>query len=254
MREELHFSFAGEHLTALPSGALWWPSERLLCVSDLHLGKSERTARRGGPLLPPYEVVDTLTRLEGDVAALAPRAVVSLGDSFDDMDAAEALAPGFRDWIARLMAGRDWTWITGNHDPAPLGLGGHAAEGLRCGPLSFVHVATETGAGEVSGHYHPKAALRVRGRAVSRPLLPARRGAAHPARLRHLHRRPALARPRARAADGARRARHPRGPADGRDPHAAMTHADPRRRSTGPIPLLSWVCGTMLKKSSPIAH
>jgi DNA ligase-associated metallophosphoesterase len=169
MREEMHFAFAGEPLVARPSGALWWPGEGLLCVSDLHLGKSERAARRGGPLLPPYEVIDTLTRLERDLDATRPRAVVALGDSFDDMEAAAALAPEFRAWIARLVAGRDWTWITGNHDPAPLGFGGRAAEGLRCGPLSFVHVATEDGVAEVSGHYHPKAALTVRGRAVSRP-------------------------------------------------------------------------------------
>ena len=169
MRNEKTFPFAGERLVARPSGALWWPAAGLLCVSDLHLGKSERMARRGGPLLPPYEVVDTLTRLEEDIEATDPRAVISLGDAFDDMDAARTLLPEARDWIGRLMAGRDWTWITGNHDPAPVALGGHAADGLTCGPLSFVHIATEGGTHEVSGHYHPKASLRVRGRAVSRP-------------------------------------------------------------------------------------
>ena len=169
MRNALHFAFAGCRLTALPSGALWWPEASLLCVSDLHMGKSERMARRDGALLPPYEVVDTLTRLEDDIAATGPAAVVSLGDAFDDLDAAEALAPGFSDWIARLMAGRDWTWITGNHDPAPTPLGGHAADGLTCGPLTFRHIATEDGRHEVSGHYHPKAALNLRGRTVSRP-------------------------------------------------------------------------------------
>ena len=169
MRNEHGFSFAGERMVARPSGALYWPSADLLCVSDLHLGKSERTARRGGPLLPPYEVIDTLTRLEEDIAATDPRAVVSLGDAFDDMAAVAAMVPDALDWIRRLMAGRDWTWVTGNHDPAPTGLGGHAADGLTCGPLSFVHVATSSGRAEVSGHYHPKASLRVRGRAVSRP-------------------------------------------------------------------------------------
>ena len=163
------FTFAGERLVARPSGALWWPAAGLLVVSDLHLGKAERTARRGGPLLPPYEVIDTLTRLEADVAATDPARVVSLGDSVDDMGAAEALDAAARDWLARLMAGRDWTWITGNHDPAPLGLGGHAAEGVACGPITFRHIATDGGRHEVSGHYHPKASLSVRGRAVSRP-------------------------------------------------------------------------------------
>ncbi len=163
------FTFAGERLVARPSGALWWPSAHLLVVSDLHLGKSERMARRGGHLLPPYETIDTLRRLEDDVAACDPAAVISLGDSFDDMGAADALDPDARGWLARLMAGRDWTWITGNHDPAPNGMGGHAAEGVTCGALTFRHIATRDGRHEVSGHYHPKASLSVRGRAVSRP-------------------------------------------------------------------------------------
>lgn len=169
MRNEHAFTFAGERLVARPSGALHWPAAHLLVVSDLHLGKSERMARRGGPLLPPYEVIDTLTRLEEDVAATDPAAVISLGDSFDDMGAAEALDGAARAWLARLMAGRDWTWVTGNHDPDPTGLGGHAAAGVTCGPMTFRHVATEVGRHEVSGHYHPKAQLSVRGRAISRP-------------------------------------------------------------------------------------
>ncbi|WP_289084686.1 FAD-dependent oxidoreductase, partial [uncultured Sulfitobacter sp.] len=42
------FDFCGARLTALGSGALWWADHGLLCVSDLHLGKAERIARRGG--------------------------------------------------------------------------------------------------------------------------------------------------------------------------------------------------------------
>ena len=59
------------------SGALWWPAERLLAVADLHLCRSERLARRGGALLPPYETAATLDRLAAEVAALAPARVVA---------------------------------------------------------------------------------------------------------------------------------------------------------------------------------
>ncbi len=150
-------TLAGAALTALPSGALWWAAEGLLCVSDLHLGKSERLARRGGTLLPPYETEATLDRLEALVDALDPARVVCLGDSFDDSAAAEALDEAHRLRIARMQAGRDWTWIEGNHDPGPSGLSGHHLDALRTGPLTFRHIA---GAGpDVSGHYHPKARL-----------------------------------------------------------------------------------------------
>lgn len=154
------FTLAGAALTALPSGALWWAAESLLCVSDLHLGKSDRIARREGRLLPPYEVQDTLSRLDDDLARTGARQVLCLGDSFDDLAAAESLAGPERLWLLRMQAGRRWIWIEGNHDPGPVDLGGdHLAE-MRAGPLSFRHIA-QPGAdrGEVSGHYHPKHGL-----------------------------------------------------------------------------------------------
>ncbi len=159
---------AGADLTACASGALWWEAARLLCVADLHLGKSERLARRGGALLPPYETEETLARLAAEVARLAPAVVVCLGDSFDD--AAVALAPAAAARLRGLAAGRDWIWIAGNHDPgAPAFAGGAAAE-HRVGPLVFRHVAVAgADCGEISGHYHPKLRLPVRGRALTRP-------------------------------------------------------------------------------------
>lgn len=163
------FTFCGAHLTALGSGALWWADAGLLCVSDLHMGKSERILRRGGTALPPYETLDTLNRLAADLARLPVRHVICLGDSFDDSAAAHALPDDMRGRIAALQAGRDWTWIEGNHDPAPLAMGGtHLAE-LRVGPLTFRHIAQAGATDEVSGHYHPKARVRSRGRSISRP-------------------------------------------------------------------------------------
>ncbi|MCA3487343.1 MAG: ligase-associated DNA damage response endonuclease PdeM [Rhodobacter sp.] len=159
------FTLAGQPLLALASGALYWPAQDLLCVSDLHLGKSERLARRGGTLLPPYETRETLTRLDDVLAATGARHVVCLGDSFDDGAAGGGLEEDDRLQLSALMAGRSWTWIAGNHDPAPLVPGGtHLSESATAG-LTFRHIAVPGGTGEVSGHFHPKA--RVAGR--SRP-------------------------------------------------------------------------------------
>ncbi|PWJ15027.1 ligase-associated DNA damage response endonuclease PdeM [Jannaschia seohaensis] len=169
MRNAHAFTFAGEPLTARASGALHWPARDVLVVSDLHLGKAERRARRGGSLLPPYETEDTLARLQSDILETGAAHVVCLGDSFDDLAAATGLAPRHRDWILRLMSGRAWTWITGNHDPAPPDLPGDATEALTLGLITLCHIATDADRPEISGHYHPKAAIRVRGRAISRP-------------------------------------------------------------------------------------
>ncbi|NNK65117.1 MAG: metallophosphoesterase, partial [Rhodobacteraceae bacterium] len=102
-------SLAGATLTPLPSGGLHWPEADLLCISDLHLGKSDRVARRSGTLLPPYETRDTLARIETDLTRTRARHVLCLGDSFDDLAAAQSLDEEELLWLARLQAGRRWT-------------------------------------------------------------------------------------------------------------------------------------------------
>lgn len=159
------FTLAGARLTALGSGALWWDAQRLLCVSDLHLGKSERRMRRGGSALPPYETRDTLIRLSDLVSALQPDTVVCLGDSFDDDTASRALPDAEQSQLATLMQNRRWIWITGNHDPAPADLGGEQMPELQLAPLTFRHIADPAAKAEISGHYHPKARIR----STSRP-------------------------------------------------------------------------------------
>lgn len=167
----LPFPFRGETLHALPTGALFWPARALLCVSDLHLGKSDRVARRGGALLPPYESIETLDRLAQDITATHPATVICLGDSFDDLTAAQDLADPLKARLISLMAGRRWIWIAGNHDPGPVDLAGSHLADYTDGPLVFRHIAEAGAAGEVSGHYHPKARITLRGRSISRRCL-----------------------------------------------------------------------------------
>lgn len=158
------FTFHGAALSALGEGALWWPEQSLLVVSDLHMGKSERHARRGGAALPPYEARDTIERLANLVTSTAVRNVICLGDSFDDDAAASALEPQAKDQLQALTQNYNWVWIEGNHDPAPSCYPGTSAAEITCGPLVFRHIATEgpntEARGEVSGHYHPKAMLK----------------------------------------------------------------------------------------------
>ena len=150
--------FGGIGFVARRSGALWWPDRRVLTVADLHLGRAERYARRGGPLLPPWEVADTLDRLAAEIAALDPLRVISLGDGFDDDQAGGALDAAARGRLAGMARGRDWIWVAGNHDrlpPAP-GLPGRWLPEL-AEDVTFRH---EAGAGpDISGHLHPVAPL-----------------------------------------------------------------------------------------------
>ncbi|MEP3299787.1 MAG: ligase-associated DNA damage response endonuclease PdeM [Pseudoruegeria sp.] len=163
------FRFGGTQLTALPSGALYWPDAKILCVSDLHLGKSERVARLGGPLVPPYESQETLLKLKTDIDKTAPNTVICLGDSFDDALAASKLGPQEMASVSHLQNGREWIWIEGNHDPGPVGFSGITQSTLNRQELNFCHIGTVAPQQEISGHYHPKKTITLKGRRITRP-------------------------------------------------------------------------------------
>lgn len=149
------------------SGALYWDEQRLLVVSDLHLEKGSSFAMRG-TLLPPYDTIATLGRLAAVIARHDPKVVIALGDSFHDRTAHGRLSADDRAAVAALQTGRDWIWISGNHDPElPRDLGGTVADEIAVGPITFRH--EPSGApGEIAGHLHPKARVSARGRSMER--------------------------------------------------------------------------------------
>jgi len=158
---------AGVPLLADPSGALYWPEQSLLAVADLHLEKGSSFAARG-QLLPPYDTSATLARLARLIAHYAPRVVVALGDSFHDGNGPVRLSREDRDNLYAFQRGRDWIWLTGNHDPEPAtNIGGVFHTNFTLGPLRFRHLPTSV-EGEIAGHLHPVARVVHRGRAVSR--------------------------------------------------------------------------------------
>jgi len=149
------------------AGALYWPQERLLVISDLHFEKGSSFARRG-VLLPPYDTAATLAKLTQVIARYAPVAVIALGDSFHDGGGPDRMGDTDRAALRALQAGRDWIWITGNHDPEPAkNIGGTFGAALSIGALTFRHIP-QGEAGEIAGHLHPCARVSHRGRAISR--------------------------------------------------------------------------------------
>jgi len=162
------FSISENELLALPSGALWWPDQSVLCVSDLHFGKSNRLARKGQSWIPPYENQDTLLRLEKDLDATNTKKIICLGDSFDDNEASRSLPTDEVLWITKMQTHREWIWISGNHDPSPKNLGGTFLESLEIEKLNFQHIASSKKRFEISGHYHPKIRVRVKHQSFTR--------------------------------------------------------------------------------------
>ena len=152
------------------SGALHWPSAGTLVVSDLHLETGSSFARRR-VFVPPYDTALTLDRLEAAIAATRPRRVISLGDSFHDPFGAERMPEPFRRRLCALAAGREWIWISGNHDRGcAAGMPGEAADEIVLHGVAFRHVPTAgpAAAFEVAGPLHPSARILGGGRSVRR--------------------------------------------------------------------------------------
>lgn len=164
---EARVSVAGASVVLDPAGALWLPASRTLVVADLHLEKGSSFARRG-MMLPPYDTGATLALLARLVLRRNPARLICLGDSFHDRGGFARLPEQAREHLAALQAGRDWIWVTGNHDPElPGEARGEIVASFACEGLTFRHEPSPAAAeGEVAGHLHPAARVRGRGRSV----------------------------------------------------------------------------------------
>ena len=162
-------SFAGETFFATASGALYWRRQEALLVADLHLEKASWFARLG-QFLPPYDSQATLSALTELVDATGVERLYCLGDSFHDRFGCERLPEAARAMLLGLTSRLDWVWILGNHDPGFADhCGGRLAEEAYVRGLTLRHEADPADPSpELSGHYHPKLRLNLRGRSVSR--------------------------------------------------------------------------------------
>jgi len=163
------FSFAGETFEATSSGALFWRAREALLVADLHLEKASWFARIG-QFLPPYDSHATLTALAAEVDRSGARRLYCLGDSFHDALGCDRLPASARSLLTELTSRLDWTWIVGNHDPGFADhCGGRIEDEVELGGIILRHEAVRDELRpEISGHFHPKLRVSLRGRRVSR--------------------------------------------------------------------------------------
>ena len=163
------FSFAGETFHATADGALFWPARNALLVADLHLEKASWFARLG-QFLPPYDSHATLSALSVLVERTGATRLFCLGDSFHDRFGCDRLPASARALLTELTAKLDWTWIVGNHDPGFADhCGGRLEEEVEIEGIVLRHEAVRgEERPEISGHFHPKLRVHLRGRQVSR--------------------------------------------------------------------------------------
>jgi DNA ligase-associated metallophosphoesterase len=162
-------SFADQQFLASPDGALVWPAQNAMLVADLHLEKASWFARLG-QMLPPYDSQATLSALERDIDRAGITRLYCLGDSFHDRFGCDRLPATARELLASLTSRLDWVWIVGNHDAGFIDhIGGRLADEAHVAGMTLRHEAVrDDPAPEISGHYHPKLRLHLKGRNVSR--------------------------------------------------------------------------------------
>ena len=163
------FSFAGETFYATLAGALHWPAREALLVADLHLEKASWFARLG-QFLPPYDSHATLEALAAEAERTGARRLYCLGDSFHDRFGCDRLPESARALLTKMTAALDWTWIVGNHDPGFADhCGGRIVDEVELADIILRHEAVPGDPRpEMSGHFHPKLRLHLKGRQVSR--------------------------------------------------------------------------------------
>lgn len=160
---------AGVWLLLDRSGAVYWPETQSLIVADLHFEKASSFAR-GGTFLPPYDTLKTLKKLAEAAKRFGAARIVALGDSFHDRQAGERVVDEERAAFSALAARHEFVWVRGNHDPElPGWVEGLVTEELADAPFLFRHEPQPAPAmGELAGHLHPVALVRIKGRRFRR--------------------------------------------------------------------------------------
>jgi DNA ligase-associated metallophosphoesterase len=147
-------------------GVLYWPAQKMLIVSDLHLEKGSHQAQRGY-FLPPYDTNETLTRLLRLCDEIRPKTIILLGDCFHDAKGFSRMKPEDQRLLGELRL-YDCIWIKGNHDGDYVPDGLISYEEFVHEGIAFRHEATSAPTGfEVSGHFHPKIDILHKGRYTS---------------------------------------------------------------------------------------
>ncbi|HEU4838688.1 MAG TPA: ligase-associated DNA damage response endonuclease PdeM [Micavibrio sp.] len=147
-------SFGGHDFFLHHSGALFWPSESMLIVSDLHLEKGSHFARRGF-FLPPYDSHYTISRLADVCQELQCKKLLLLGDAFHDEKGFGRLGKRERAMFKSLLAFHP-IWIRGNHDRDFVPEGFYAADIYAHKGITFRHETAPDALLDISGHFHPK--------------------------------------------------------------------------------------------------
>jgi len=151
-------------------GFIYWPRIMTIILSDLHLGKSMFWARHG-KFLPPYDNLETLSKLKKILRKLQINKIIFLGDVFHDDSGYETLEPDTIQILNEILCNYKIIFIAGNHDlnisiPKIKILKNYTKDGISFSHYPNSHVSKRKA--EIFGHFHPKISIKIRGRVISK--------------------------------------------------------------------------------------
>lgn len=159
-------SLAGEEVELLPQGAIYWPSEKIMFLADLHLGKANHF-RKAGIAVPLNIQERNLKRLTEVLEVREASDVFFLGDLFhsewnQSWQAFTEVLNAFPETEFHLVMGNHDILSSTQYDQTSLNL---HQEGLEVGPFQLDHHPNRPGEGyRLCGHLHPAVRLRGRGK------------------------------------------------------------------------------------------
>lgn len=168
MKTGVNVTFAGQELMLLPQKAVWWSSQSMLLLSDVHLGKGE-VFRRQGLAIPSGDSAYDMDRIGELIDQFDPDQVAILGDLVHGKPG-EQLIEDFTLWRSKFKKVQ-MQLVAGNHDrhmaivPPEWQLA--VVPATICCDVLLAHApGEETNTPEIVGHIHPAIRMRA-GRADS---------------------------------------------------------------------------------------
>lgn len=146
------------------SGAVFWKEQKILLISDVHLGKVSHF-RKHGLAIPGNAITENFKRMNDVVALFNPEKIIFLGDLFHSQINNEWNI--FADWATKITAGI--ILVEGNHDIIErqnyIDLGINICQKLNFQDFLMTHYPDEAeGSFNFCGHVHPGIKLKDLGR------------------------------------------------------------------------------------------
>lgn len=170
----LMLNWKGQRLWVSPERCLFWEEQKMLILSDLHIGKAAHF-RKAGIAIPQQVFQDDMHRLYQQIHQFNPDQILITGDLFHSQ--ANVEHDVFARW-RETLGNREVLLVRGNHDRLA---GSHyEAIGIQCiddhfvaGEFVFIHElphVRDAGKFYFTGHQHP--GIKISGKGKQAMALP----------------------------------------------------------------------------------